>query len=266
MIPDPVRSAFDLTGDPIELPGGVTGVMRFGDVVVKPVVDGPEAQWEQATFAALAPSANVRWARPIPATDGRWVVDGWIANEFIAALTPVAPRWDEVIEFGNRFHNATVAIPPPIEMLGARSHRWARGERHAFDEAEIALPREVAMVDDQLRAWCVPERATAQVVHVDLTHNVFLDAAGTPVVLDISPGYRTPTYCAAVVIADALVWSGADIRTVDALGGIDTARPVLARALRFRLATDHLSRVEGTRSDSDRWLEIYRGVMASLFD
>lgn len=116
------RRAFGVTGEPIELPGGASGVFRYHDVVLKPVTDIAEAEWEQATFAALAPRDNVRWARPIAADDGRWVVDGWIANEFIPDLAPVAPDWAAVIEYGARFHLATESIEPPTEMLRARSH------------------------------------------------------------------------------------------------------------------------------------------------
>ncbi len=149
-------------------------------------------------------------------------------------------------------------------MLNARMHRWARGERHAFDEDTIELPPEVAAIDDRLRAWCVHDQETPQVVHVDLTHNVFLDRSGTPVVLDVAPGFRSHAYCAAVVVADALVWSGADVSAVDALGGLDTARPLLARALRFRLVTDHLARAESGDSTPTRGLDRYRSVMTSL--
>ena len=256
------RRAFGVTGEPIELPGGVSGVFRYGGVVLKPVTDIAEAAWEQATFAALAPRPDVRWARPIAAADGDWVVDGWIANEFITGLVPVAPDWGAVIAYGARFHAATQVVEPPIEILGARMHRWARGERHAFDEETVALSDDVAIVDTQFRDWCEPDTTNPQVVHVDLGGNVFLDSDHTPVILDIAPGYRSHAYAAAVVVADALTWSNASMDVVDAIGGLPQARPLLARALRFRLATDHLA-FTGAGLTPDH-LDRYRAVAHAM--
>lgn len=256
------RQAFGVTGEPIELPGGVSGVFRYGDIVLKPVTDVAEAAWEQATFAALEPRNDVRWARPIPAADGGWVVDGWIANEFIPGLTPVAPAWAEVIAYGARFHSATEAIVPPIEMLRARTHRWARGERHAFDEETVELTRAAAAIDAQLKDSCEPDSSRPQVVHVDLGGNVFLDPDHTPVILDIAPGYRSHAYTAAVVIADALTWSEAQMDVVAAIGGLHQARRLLARALRFRLVTDHLA--AGDAGLTPGHLDRYRAIARAM--
>ena len=260
----PPTDAFGLIGGPVEIPGGVTGVLRFGDVVIKPVPDRAEAEWGQAVFAALEPDPDVHWARPLAARDGRWVVDGWIANEFVADLTPVAPEWAAVIEFGARFHAVTRALTPPVDMLRARRHRWARGERHAFNEEPFGLSEEAASIDEQLAQYCAPDTAAMQVVHVDLATNVFVDPDGVPVILDIAPGFRTPAYSAAIVIADAIVWSRADVSIIDLLGPPNIARPSLARALRFRIATDHLARLETGEATTGRSLAPYRQVLAAL--
>ncbi len=157
MTRDVPEAEFGLVGAPSELPGGVTGVLRFGDVVVKPVTDVAAAEWTQSVFAELPAANDVRWLRPMPSHDGRWVVDGWIANEFLPGLTAVAPDWATVIEFGGRFHAATQAIRPPAAMLLARAHRWARGERHAFDEQRYELTPEAAAIDAVLEQWCAPD-------------------------------------------------------------------------------------------------------------
>lgn len=263
MIPVPaaVREAFGLRGEGEHLAGGVSGVVRCGDLVAKPVTDTAEAEWEQDTLAALAMPEDVRWPRPVAATDGRWVVDGWIADAYVAGLRPVAPDWRAVIELGHRFHTATAGIRPP-PRLDARTHRWARGERHAFDEEALALPPDLSTIDARLAARCHPDPHPAQFVHVDLTGNVFLAPDGVPVVLDVAVGSRSPGYAAAVVVADALVWHGAAPDLVGALDRFGDARALVARALRFRLATDVLAVEEGAaaRVDSDR----YGRVVAAL--
>ncbi len=265
---NPPIEAFGLCGNAVELPGGVTGVLRFGDVVIKPVADLREAEWTQATFSSLRFRPYVRWARPIAARDGRWVADGWIANEFVPDLTPVAPDWAAVVELGARFRAATADIDAPHAMLRARTHRWARGERHAFDEETQTLPPDTAELDRRLAASCVPDAGPEQLVHVDLTNNVFLDPEGVPVILDIAPGWRSPAYASAVVVADALVWSGASLDIVEALGGLRRARPQVARALRFRLVTDHLARQAASMDEASHLAALdlarYRQILSAL--
>ncbi len=264
MIPQTVRGAFGLDGPSELLPGGVSGAHRVGDTVVKPVADAAEAGWVQRTFAGLDPDDDVGWARPCAATDDRWVVDGWIANEFVVGLRPLAPDWPAIVDAGRRFHRVTANIEPPRSMLDARAHRWARGERHAFDEEPVALTADAASIDTELKRWCGPDPTPPQVVHVDLATNLFRDQAGALVVLDIAPGFRSPAYCTAVVVADALLWSGAAPDLVDVLGPRRTARPLLARALRFRLVTEQIAVATGERPAHRADLDPYRRVMAAL--
>jgi hypothetical protein len=261
-VPAWVRAAFGLRGDGEHLPGGVTGVVRFGGLVAKQVSDASEAEWEQCTLATLPMPADVRWPRPVAASDGRWVVDGWIASEFVNGLRPVAPDWPAVIELADRFHRATATVRPPPEMLTARTHRWARGERHAFDEAAVALPPDLAAIDARLADRCRPDPHPPQFVHVDLTGNVFLDAHDVPVVLDVAVGLRTPGYAAAVVVADALVWHDAAPDLVGSLDRFGDARALVARALRFRLVTDVLAVTQSDAVGVDP--ARYEGIVASL--
>ncbi len=145
-------------------------------------------------------------------------------------------------------------------MLRARTHRWARGERHAFDEEPVPLPGEPAELDTELQSRCEPETSDRRFVHVDLGGNVFVDADGTSVVLDVAPGWRTTMYANAVVVADALLWSGADTEIIDLLGPPETASPQLARALRFRLATEYVE-PRPSSFDHRRALAAYRRVL-----
>jgi hypothetical protein len=170
-----------------------------------------------------------------------------------------------VIRFGNLLHHATAAIEPPVAILAARQHRWAVGERYAFDEEPgLELPAQVADIDRHLAGWCTPDPDRRQVVHVDLAGNVFLGPDGTPVVLDISPGCRSPGYADAVVVADALLWSGAGPELLEALGDRVRAHARVARGLRFRLATEQVAAMRGQRSVHDADPAPYRRVIEAL--
>ena len=87
--------------------------------------DAAEAGWVQSMLANIVDD-GFRVAAPIAAQDGRWVVDGWSANVFIANLRPLAPDWDSIIAAGLRFGEAAERPQPSDRsMLDARIHRWA---------------------------------------------------------------------------------------------------------------------------------------------
>lgn len=242
-VPEEMRVAFGVATDEdaIHLAGHTGGVEVIGTLALKRVSDAAEADWAQRALDAIAPGRDVCRPRPVAARDGRFVVDGWIATEFVPDLRPLAPDWPAVIDAGRRFHRITASLVPPAAMLAARTHRWARGERHAFGEETVPLPPAAAGLDRDLARRCRPDPRTVQFVHVDLSPNVFLDPGGTAVVLDVAVGARTPGYASAVVVADALVWHDADPALIGALAPDGDPVALVARALRFRLATDVLA-------------------------
>ena len=55
-----------------------------------------------------------------------------------------------------------------------------------------------------------PLTVANQLVHGDLTGNILFDDALAPAVIDVSLYWRPPAFASAIVVADALVWEGAD--------------------------------------------------------
>ena len=138
-----------------------------------------------------APDAGRRALAPTPsptATAGSWSTAGSPTSS-----SPIcgrrAPDWATVIELGRRFHarhrrrsdpdRDARGAPPP---LGAR--RAARLRRGALSRSPARSPT----LDADARGRGAPDTAPAQLVHVDLTTNVFVAPDGVPVVLDIAPG------------------------------------------------------------------------------
>jgi hypothetical protein len=81
-----------------------------------------------------------------------------------------------------------------------------------------------------------PITAPSQVIHGDLTGNVLFDDELPPAVIDLSPYFRPPAFASAVVVADALVWEGADASLLDALDRDGALPQYLLRALIYRVA------------------------------
>ena len=61
-----------------------------------------------------------------------------------------------------------------------------------------------------------------------------------PAIIDFSAYWRPVAFASAIVVADAMVWEGADVRLLDAVSAIDDFGQYLIRALIYRAVTDWL--------------------------
>jgi uncharacterized protein (TIGR02569 family) len=256
-----ILSAFGAHGEPDALEGGEGLAFRAGSVVLKRVHDVAEAEWTQATLARIDQD-GFRVPTPIPATTGDWVHDRWSASRFVPDLRPVAPRWNDIVPWGLRFGEAAErARPPNADALDARTHRWAVADRVAWSEADVQLSPEATEVRRLLAELVIPVRVTERhFVHGDLSGNVFLDGFDRPVILDVSPYLRHRRWAAAVVVADAVLWHGADASFARGFAAGTDDRGLLGRALIFRLVAEQLA--PDPRHGAT--LEPYRRVLAEV--
>src|SRR4051794_23681066 len=255
-----VLAAFGLSGLSRVLPGGQQEAHRVDDVVLKPAVNDAEATWTQELLRGLDQD-GFRCADPIPTLDGRWTEGGWIANRFIPGLRPAAPDWDRVADAGLVFSDAAQAARPADDApLSRRTHRWAVADRVAWGEQTIDLPGPANDVLEELTARLVEVVPRAvQVVHGDLSGNVFLDEHDEAVVLDVSPYIRPRDWATAIVVVDAVLWCGAEASVLRSFAS-DAGRTDLAiRALIFRLAAERPE-----EAGSKATVATYRGAMESL--
>jgi len=127
-----------------------------------------------------------RLALPVPAVDGRWAVDGWCAQTWLAGEHPTEPRWLEVLASCERFHRASAHLPRP-SFIEDRTHAWAVGDRVAWEEADLPSPDPWL---EQLLALRRPISLTSQLIHGDLTDNVLFDDELAPAIIDPTPYWR----------------------------------------------------------------------------
>jgi hypothetical protein len=73
-------------------------------------------------------------------------------------------------------------------------------------------------------------------VHGDLLHNVMFDDDLPPAVIDVSPYWRPARYADAIIIADAIGWSGAPVDAIEPLSDPEGIQ-LLIRATLFRLGS-----------------------------
>jgi uncharacterized protein (TIGR02569 family) len=258
----PPPSVWDAWGveRPVRLSGGQGYAFVTRELVLKPVLDAREAEWLAGVLAALPDMDDLRIIRPVAARSGEWVVDGWAAWERLDGVVRNG-AWREVLEVSQRFH-AAVATVARSDAIG-RDHPWAIGDRYAWHEQDLELPPHFRDVVDRLEnAWrdiALPE----QLMHGDLLHNVLSDDHLPPAVIDVSPYWRPARYADAIVIADAIGWSGAPVEAIDPLSDPEGIQ-LLIRATLFRLA----SAVVLCEDDAPRLnaeLAAYEQIASALF-
>src|SRR5919106_403026 len=239
MPPSAVLQAFGAAGDPVPLTGGRGNAWRVGDLVLRPAdeAESPLA-WQAETLGSVS-SEGFRVALPQQTRDGAFHRDGWCAWQFVEGRHEEG-HWWEIIAVGELFHRALLDVPEP-DFVARRTDPWAIGDRVAWGELpaeSFAHVKHLPSLVDARR----PLAAECQLVHGDLTGNVLFAAGLPPAIIDFSPFWRPPAYASAIVVADALVWEGADEELLDAVAHIERFGQFLVRALIMRAVVDRLFR------------------------
>jgi hypothetical protein len=198
--------------------------------------------------------AGAHYHRPVVA----WELS---ATESIPVLRPAAPAWHVVTDVGLRFSDvAEAARDGQAGPLGDRNHRWAIADRVAWGDVSVDLVPEASEVLGRLGSLLGDPPTDRQVVHGDLTGNVYFDASDVPVVLDVSPYLRPRKWAAAIVIADAVLWHGAEPSLGASFAATESGHDLLSRAVIFRMVAEQ----PGAEPRNDADLEPYRRVLSML--
>jgi len=244
-------------------PGGQGEAWRAAGVILKPVDDVEAATWIAQVLADVEED-GIRISRPVAATDGGFVVEGWQAWSVVAGAHDLASRWPEVIRAGQALNRALMGVPRP-PFLDRRSDVWAAGDRVAWGEEPLEIH------DPGLRALAVhlhrlvqPTDEPSQLIHGDLTGNVLFHAGLAPAVIDVSPYWRPALFSFAVIAADAISWHGATATVFDALPDHPERRSMLARAGLFRLVTSDRAALAKPPSARPRYLANSAASFATL--
>lgn len=221
-----VLDAFGLTEPVVRLPGGQGETWRSGAVVLKRA--DAEAAWRAEVLNALPESGEFRVPRPVRAREGAWVAFGWEASELLVGVTDVR-RQDEVLTAAAAFHEAVA---------------WR-------EQSVDGSPAYVDLVGPLVAAWR-PVELAEQVVHGDLPGNVMFADGLPPAIIDWPVYWRPPSWAAAVAVADALCWYGAEPELAARWAELPEWGQMLVRALIYRMTTDDLTGGAATWTDARR--------------
>lgn len=210
---------------------------RCADIVLRRVGSTTEAAWVAQTLDTLHPE-NLRIARPLRSSDGRWVVSGWSAHRHLEGRPE--PRHDDVVAASLRLHVATAGLRRP-KFLDTRQDVFAVADRASWGEEDVPLnPERGGRMFSVLAASWKPTRLKPQVVHGDLFGNVLFAGDAAPGLTDLVAYWRPAEWAAAVVIVDSLAWGGADPGLLERWSHLSEWPQMLLRALLYRLAVNAL--------------------------
>jgi uncharacterized protein (TIGR02569 family) len=250
-LPVHVRTAFgvrDATVVPVRV-GGLPA-WHCDEVLIRPVPDNALASWSARVLDTLE-VAGLRVARPLRSSDGRWVVSGYSACQYLGGREE--PRYSEVVAASLRLHAAMATVRRP-RLLDDRDDLLTRADAAAWGERIINLdPDTGGRLFGELAGYRTLLRLPSQVVHGDLFGTVLFDGDAAPVVFDLLPFWRPVEWAAAVIVVDALAWGGASEELIDEWSHLKDWPQALLRALLFRLAL-HAQHPSAT-CDSLRGLE-----------
>jgi len=245
-----VPAAFGLSAPLARLPGGQGRTWLCEGTVLKRVDDVTEADELAEIIARLKDDARYRVTRPIRASDGRWIVDGWSAWTKLEGEHR-ADRWPDVLAAASALHEelAGVAKPAYVDRV---QNRWRVADRIAWGESPWTPFREVGHVERLAQARR-PLALPSQLVHCDLVGNVLFATGMAPGIIDHSLYWRPAGYSAAVMVGDAIAWEGAAPSLTRLLERFARWQQLLLRAVLFRVVTNAVARqAEPSRADLSR--------------
>jgi uncharacterized protein (TIGR02569 family) len=235
-VPQRVLGAFGANGEPQRLPG--SSAWRCDGLVLKPVTDRARTVWLADTLSRID-VPDLRIARPVRATDGRWIIGGWAAGRYL----PGQPehRHDQIMLAALKLAQAFEDLPRP-PFLSRRQDADALADRIAWEEAAVPVEEEKGgRWFEVLAVARRPVRLPDQVVPGGLFGTVLFDGPSPPGIVEFDPYYRPAEWGAAIAAVDAVSWGGADLEFLRRWSHLPEWSQLLLRAVLFRLAGNSLN-------------------------
>ena len=221
-----ILQAFGTNDEPVGISGGQGQNYRSGNVILKPAQDDEETNWV-AEFYLSVEGEGFQLPRPIRSTEGHFVYQGWQAWECVAGEHQ-KERWAETIEICVRFHQAMADYPQPDFLERREQNPWVIADKVTWGEMEISHHPSIAPGIEKLTTCLEKVNEKSQLIHGDFGGNVLFSKP--PTIIDFSPYWRPVEFAIGVIIADAIVWEGADLSLIEMGSRFDNFDQHLIRA------------------------------------
>jgi uncharacterized protein (TIGR02569 family) len=203
LLPQQVADAFGVERAAVTLGGTERRTFRSGTTVLRRAAATEGLLWRTHLLHTL-PQEGFRIERPLPASDGSWVVDGWTAWTFLDGISATPADATAVARATHALHVALAKAPYAAHLQESAG----LADRIAWDDDPLpgVLPPEIDAPVRQLAQLRGPvEGLQKQVIHGDLNyHNILIAPGQEPAFIDFSPYWRPPEFAAAI----AAYWLG----------------------------------------------------------
>lgn len=199
--------AFGSTGEAVRLQGGQGTTYRVGDIILKPSEGADGGAWMADVLASLAELDEVRFARPARSVDGSWIVDGYVAWNFLPGEhTP--GQYAAKLTASRAFHTLLEDVSKP-KFLEEASSPWAAANLAVWGDLQFNYGPEFAELIDQILPHLKSYEVPAQLIHGDMSGNFLLKDGLSPALIDFSPAWAPAGFAEGIMLADAVTWEGA---------------------------------------------------------
>lgn len=259
-VPAPVLDAFGAPGGAVAQPLGLAwdyGV-RVGQLAFSPVVDHHAATISAKIRLSLQPE-GLRFARPVRATDSRFVAGGWRASHLAAG--ELTDRIDETVAAALRLDTAlavgaTSFQRPKAVVAGLQptASRFALADLAAWSNepgkiletgfkniaahataAQQTLLEFAAELNQQMQHGLAAHlNLPVQLCHADMLATTIYWEDQPPLVTDIVPVWRPYGYSAAIAVVDALLVDATEVAIIHRFRHIPAFAELVQRAALFR--------------------------------
>ncbi len=238
-----VLEKFDITEEATLLSGGQGTTFKAGNFILKPTESEEYAGWVANVFDNIKQD-GFRVAKYVKSSNGKYVEDGWICQEYLPGEHDHAKtRWQEIIELCKVFHSALAEFSEPnfskSDFLGEGNDPWSVADKMAWGEIPLEYYPELRESIEKLLSLIKPVNLPSQIIHGDFGGNVLFHPTLPPAVIDFSPYWRPAELAPAVIIVNALALENAPLSILDYVEDVKEINQMLIRAqLRMIFETD----------------------------
>jgi uncharacterized protein (TIGR02569 family) len=173
---------------------------RSGDVVLRFLGDfaAEAGNWNADVFDRLE-QHGFRVTKPRRAANGAWVVNGWVAEEFLIGQSVTLQDIPQAIDGITAFHQALIGTPLPEYRKHAHT-LWDRADEGAWGDIPERIDPRLYALASRLAILRTPVHLPDQLIHGDLNpDNILVADQVPPAIIDLAPYWRPAPLASAVL-------------------------------------------------------------------
>lgn len=211
-----IASAFGINPEISLLRGGIDlRTFRSGNVVLRNLGEDAQevANWQAELFSQIKRN-GFRVAKPLRATNGSWMIDGWVAEEFLDGRHATKDDITVLIKAITNFHEALIGVPMP-DYRKKESTIYDRADNWSWGEIPKDIDPNLYKLTMELAELRKPVDLPSQLIHGDLNlENVLVAENLPPAIIDFVPYWRPSEFALAVTA----FWAGPYTGDLEILG------------------------------------------------